>query len=124
MHVADKTRSPLRSLAECAGARTAPAWHDTDAAVHTRALSRELLEPFVSHNKAGVTAVASLMTLLLAGSVRAQSADFDVNVTVDAARVEGEAKPVWRFFGADEPNYATMKDGRTTLATLGSLCLL
>jgi xylan 1,4-beta-xylosidase len=29
--------------------------------------------------------------------------------------------PVWRFFGADEPNYATMKDGRTTLATLGSL---
>ena len=61
------------------------------------------------------------MALVLANSVCAQSADFDVNVTVDAARVEGEAKPVWRFFGADEPNYATMKDGRTTLATLGSL---
>jgi xylan 1,4-beta-xylosidase len=44
-----------------------------------------------------------------------------VSITVDAATDEGEAEPVWRFFGADEPNYATMKDGRTTLSTLGSL---
>lgn len=29
--------------------------------------------------------------------------------------------PVWRFFGADEPNYATMKDGRKLLRTLGDL---
>jgi xylan 1,4-beta-xylosidase len=67
------------------------------------------------------TIIASVMALLFANHVSAESADFDVNVTVDAARVEAEAKPVWRFFGADEPNYATMKDGRTTLATLGSL---
>jgi xylan 1,4-beta-xylosidase len=30
-------------------------------------------------------------------------------------------QPIWRFFGADEPNYATMKDGRKLLAELGSL---
>jgi xylan 1,4-beta-xylosidase len=30
-------------------------------------------------------------------------------------------KPIWRFFGADEPNYATMKDGRRLLSELGSL---
>jgi xylan 1,4-beta-xylosidase len=68
--------------------------------------------------KAIVTSVLALAAMNLAF---AQSADFPVNVVVDAARVEGPVKPVWRFFGADEPNFATMKDGRTTLATLGSL---
>ncbi|MBC8027016.1 MAG: beta-xylosidase [Steroidobacteraceae bacterium] len=44
-----------------------------------------------------------------------------VNVTVDARRVTGALPPVWRFFGADEPNYATMKDGRKLLTELGKL---
>ncbi|WP_188660252.1 GH39 family glycosyl hydrolase [Sphingomonas metalli] len=48
-------------------------------------------------------------------------APIPVNVTVDAGRPGEPVNPVWRFFGADEPNYATMKDGRTTLATLGQL---
>ncbi len=30
-------------------------------------------------------------------------------------------RAIWRFFGADEPNYATMKDGRKLLAELGQL---
>ncbi len=30
-------------------------------------------------------------------------------------------KPIWRFFGADEPNYATMKDGKKLIAELGKL---
>lgn len=51
----------------------------------------------------------------------AQDASFPVNINVDASRPLGSVNPVWRFFGADEPNYATMKDGRTTLASLGSL---
>jgi xylan 1,4-beta-xylosidase len=46
---------------------------------------------------------------------------FSVTVTVDAARPAGELKPIWRFFGADEPNYATMKDGRKLLSELGQL---
>jgi xylan 1,4-beta-xylosidase len=29
--------------------------------------------------------------------------------------------PIWRFFGADEPNYACMKDGKKLLSELGSL---
>ena len=40
---------------------------------------------------------------------------------VDATSVVGEMKPIWRFFGADEPNYATMKDGRRLLSELGEL---
>jgi len=30
-------------------------------------------------------------------------------------------KPIWRFFGADEPNYATRPNGRKLLAELGEL---
>jgi xylan 1,4-beta-xylosidase len=44
-----------------------------------------------------------------------------VAVTVEAARPVGALPPVWRFFGADEPNYATMKDGRKLLTELGKL---
>lgn len=44
-----------------------------------------------------------------------------VTVTVDARRSLGPLPPAWRFFGADEPNYATMKDGRKLLVQLGDL---
>jgi xylan 1,4-beta-xylosidase len=48
-------------------------------------------------------------------------APFAVTIKIDAATPRGELKPIWRFFGADEPNYATMKDGRKLLAELGRL---
>src|SRR5688500_18175704 len=49
------------------------------------------------------------------------TAPFPVTIRVDAARPVGELKPIYRFFGADEPNYATMKDGRKLLGALGAL---
>jgi xylan 1,4-beta-xylosidase len=48
-------------------------------------------------------------------------APFPVTITVDAAHVTGALRPIWRFFGADEPNYTTMKDGRRLLADIGAL---
>lgn len=45
----------------------------------------------------------------------------EVSVTVDARKSLGPLPPAWRFFGADEPNYATMKDGRKLLDELGEL---
>ena len=42
--------------------------------------------------------------------------DFPVRIEVDARTPGAELTPIWRFFGADEPNYATMKDGRALLA--------
>lgn len=48
-------------------------------------------------------------------------APFPVTITVDAAKPTGPLRPIWRFFGADEPNYATMKDGRKLLTQLGQL---
>lgn len=63
---------------------------------------------------------ASLIALAMPAATQA-AAGFPVKISIDAAMEEGPVNPVWRFFGADEPNYATMKDGRTTLATLGQL---
>src|ERR1017187_2466416 len=46
---------------------------------------------------------------------------FPVTILVDAAKPTGELTPMWRFFGADEPNYAYMKDGKKLLSELGQL---
>src|SRR3989440_1528786 len=51
----------------------------------------------------------------------AQSAPFPVVIRIDASQTKGEMPPAWRFFGADEPNFAYMKDGRKLLAELGQL---
>src|SRR5215216_964738 len=44
-----------------------------------------------------------------------------VSIHVHATNMIGELKPIWRFFGADEPNYAYMKNGEKLLAELGEL---
>jgi xylan 1,4-beta-xylosidase len=44
-----------------------------------------------------------------------------VLIQVDAGKPTGPLKPIWRFFGADEPNYAYMKHGRELLGELGEL---
>ena len=46
---------------------------------------------------------------------------FAVAIRVDAGQTKGALKPIWRFFGADEPNYAYMKDGRKLIQELGEL---
>lgn len=51
----------------------------------------------------------------------AQGEPFPVRIRVDAAQPNGPLKPIWRFFGADEPNYAYMKHGDELLGELGAL---
>ncbi len=46
---------------------------------------------------------------------------FPVSIRVDAAKKQGPLTPIWRFFGADEPNYATLKNGRKLMRELGQL---
>ena len=46
---------------------------------------------------------------------------FPVMVTVDAARSRGPLRPIWRFFGCDEPNYACTPEGCKLLGELGEL---
>ena len=73
------------------------------------------------NGRAGAAPLAA--ALLLAAVALVQTADppFPVSITVDAATGVGPLRPIWRYFGADEPNYATMKDGQRLLADLGRL---
>lgn len=48
-------------------------------------------------------------------------APFPVIIRVDAAKPLGELKPIWRMFGADEPNYATSTNGQKLIGELGAL---
>jgi xylan 1,4-beta-xylosidase len=60
--------------------------------------------------------------LLCVGGRAGRAVDaFPVDIRVDAARTKGELRPIWRYFGADEPDYAYMKDGERLLAKLGRL---
>ena len=60
------------------------------------------------------------LPFLSAGEVPAPT-PIPVSIRVDAAHPKGELPHIWRFFGADEPNYATMPDGEKLLGELGSL---
>jgi xylan 1,4-beta-xylosidase len=44
-----------------------------------------------------------------------------VTIVVDARQPIGPMKPMWAFFGYDEPNYTYMKDGRKLLSELAAL---
>ncbi len=46
---------------------------------------------------------------------------FPVSIRVQADTELGKLNPIWRFFGADEPNYAYMPHGSKLIAHLGDL---
>ncbi|MBI5692333.1 MAG: beta-xylosidase [Verrucomicrobia bacterium] len=66
-------------------------------------------------------AIPFLLSFSFAAAAAVTSTPFPVAIEVEAGRVRGPLKPVYRFFGADEPNYATMKDGRRLLRDIGAL---
>ena len=69
----------------------------------------------------GASCSSAVLLLGLLAGVAFAADSFDVTMTVDAAKRIGPMKPLYRFFGADEPNYAYMKDGRRLLAEIGKL---
>jgi xylan 1,4-beta-xylosidase len=68
-----------------------------------------------------ITLARVVVLSVLTSSAYAADPARPVTVTVESSTVVAPLEPVWRFFGADEPNYATMKDGRKLLASLGQL---
>jgi len=62
-----------------------------------------------------------ILTFAIVDHCVAADDSFLVTIHVDASKSVGPLKPIWRFFGADEPNYATMKDGQKLLAEFGAL---
>jgi len=50
-----------------------------------------------------------------------QAEPFAVHIRADASKSLGPLRPIWRYFGADEPNYAYLKDGKKLLGELGEM---
>src|SRR5262245_44928683 len=64
---------------------------------------------------------ASALSLNVPTKSEAQDAMRAVAIRVRADQPGRELRPIWRFFGADEPNYAYMSDGEQLLRELGRL---
>jgi xylan 1,4-beta-xylosidase len=65
------------------------------------------------------TIISILLVALL--SVPSFTQTDRVTIRVDAAKGKGPMKPIWSFFGYDEPNYTYMKDGKKLLSELAAL---
>jgi len=68
-----------------------------------------------------ILAAAALVAAGDAPQAPAGSPPFAVSIRVDAGKSTGPLKQIWRFFGADEPNYAYMPTGKKLIADEGKL---
>jgi xylan 1,4-beta-xylosidase len=67
------------------------------------------------------TVAVLLWLVVMFSALMSSAAAFPVTVKIDASKSVGALQPIWRFFGADEPNYATRPEGGTLLMELGRL---
>jgi hypothetical protein len=77
-----------------------------------------VLSLFALSSAAGLTASARLNGDGPPAATRGTVPRLDVAITVDAGRSLGPLPRAWRFFGADEPNYAYLPDGRRLIEQL------
>jgi len=66
------------------------------------------------------SALVVIFVALLGGTPSPGQMD-RVSIRIDTSKSKGEMKPVWSFFGYDEPNYTYMKDGKKLLSELAEL---
>jgi xylan 1,4-beta-xylosidase len=71
--------------------------------------------------RAVILFLLSAIAAIAAEPASTSSNAITVTIKVDAAKTLGELKPIWRMFGADEPNYAYMTNGRKLIRELGEL---
>ena len=67
-----------------------------------------------------MTRIATVCILLLSFQF-SFSQQSSVSIQVDASKPVGDMRPFWSFFGYDEPNYTTRKDGQKLLTELQQL---
>src|SRR5262249_40018567 len=65
--------------------------------------------------------ISTFYFLLSTFCLSSAQSNFPVSIHVDASKPLGPLKPIWHMFGADEPNYATMKHGKKLISELGQL---
>lgn len=65
--------------------------------------------------------LATAFVLTLTVTLRAQKTPAPVAINIDLAQEVGPMKPIWAWFGYDEPNYTYMKDGKKLLTEISKL---
>jgi xylan 1,4-beta-xylosidase len=65
--------------------------------------------------------LCSVWAGVYAGKTALGQGTFPVTIRVNMEATQGPLRPLWRYFGADEPNYAYMKHGSKLLGELGDL---
>ena len=68
-----------------------------------------------------VNVLACFLAFVRVQSVCMAEESIPVTIKVDASKSLGELREIWRFFGADEPNYAYMPHGQKLIGHLGEL---
>lgn len=62
-----------------------------------------------------------LVILFILFSLFSKGQKEPVRIQIDYNKSKGELKPIWAWFGYDEPNYTYMKDGKKLLSELAAL---
>ena len=65
--------------------------------------------------------VLPLLHLLFCPTYGQETTQKPVTIEVNLSVEKGPAKPIWAFFGYDEPNYTYMKDGKKLLTEISQL---
>ncbi len=68
-----------------------------------------------------ISGLVLFTTVIIAGSAHYSAAQSNQQIKIDLASSGKDLKPIWAFFGYDEPNYTYMKDGRKLLSELSAL---
>src|SRR6187551_255113 len=64
----------------------------------------------------------SILFIALLSAINTFSQQYDsVHIKINLAEIGNERKPVWAWFGYDEPNYTYMKDGKKLLSEIAAL---
>jgi xylan 1,4-beta-xylosidase len=65
--------------------------------------------------------IGALSALPIADSMAQSSTPKTTSINVDLTKEKGPLKPIWAWFGYDEPNYTYMKDGKKLLTEISKL---
>jgi xylan 1,4-beta-xylosidase len=63
----------------------------------------------------------SIFLLLCTSALPAQESKQDIDVNVHADKITGSLRPVWNYFGYDEPNYTYAPNGKKLLSEIAAL---
>ena len=82
---------------------------------------RKGMRAFTALVGAACVGIGALVVVRGEPQAPATAAAFPVSIRVDAGKSTGPLKQIWRYFGADEPNYAYMTTGKKLIADQGKL---